>query len=44
MMQLFNLINARKINDELNVFSGFYKNYMFCGVFIFIAAGQVIII
>lgn len=34
-MQLFNQINARKLGDrELNVFSGFFNNWMF----IFIAA------
>ncbi len=44
LMQLFNLVNARKINDELNVFSGILKNWMFLAVFAFIAVGHVIII
>lgn len=28
-MQLFNQFNARKINDELNVFSGLWKSKAF---------------
>lgn len=43
-MQIFNLINARKINDEINVFDGIHKNWMFAMVWIGIAAGQVIIV
>ena len=29
-MQIFNEINARKLNNELNVFSGILKNRIFC--------------
>jgi len=32
-MQLFNQINARKIGPELNVFSGFFNNFLFIAVF-----------
>ena len=44
VMQIFNLINARKIHDEINVFEGIFKNWMYIGVWILIAAGQVIIV
>jgi hypothetical protein len=43
-MQIFNLINSRKIHDEKNIFEGIFKNWMFCGVWIGIAASQVLII
>lgn len=44
ILQIFNLINARRIEDEMNVFSGIFKNWMFCGVWIGITISQVIII
>ena len=44
VMQIFNLINCRVINDEINVFSGVFNNYMFIIVFIGIAAGQFVIV
>ncbi len=44
VMQIFNLINCRVINDELNVFSGIWKNWMFAVVFIGISGGQIIIV
>lgn len=44
VMQIFNLINARKINDELNSFSGIFNNYIFFIVFFGCFAGQVIIV
>lgn len=31
-MQLFNEINSRKIHGEKNVFSGIYRNIIFCSV------------
>lgn len=41
-MQLFNQINARKIEDgELNVFSGFFTNFMFLFVTILTFAVQI---
>jgi len=43
-MQIFNMLNARKINDEKNIFSGIFDNYMYIVIFIIIAGGQVIII
>ena len=30
IMQVFNMLNTRKINDELNVFDGLSKNPIFC--------------
>lgn len=44
VMQIFNLINCRVINDELNVFKGLFTNWMFIGVWIGIAGGQIIIV
>jgi Ca2+ transporting ATPase len=34
VMQIFNLINARKIHDELNVFKGVWNNWIFFVVFL----------
>ena len=31
-LQLFNEINARKIEDEYNVFAGLHRNFIFLGV------------
>lgn len=44
VMQIFNLINARKIHDEKNIFDGIFKNYMFVCVWIGIICSQVVII
>ena len=29
MMQLFNFINSRRIQDEINIFEGIFTNYLF---------------
>ena len=42
-MQLFNEINSRKINDELNVFSGLFSNWIFPAVWVIIVGCQCII-
>ena len=42
-MQLFNEINARRINDEYDVFSGLFNGYIFASVMIITIALQVII-
>ena len=42
-MQVFNMINARKIHDELNVFSGVIANRMFCGIWMAIFVIQMIL-
>ena len=40
---IFNLINARMINDELNIFKGFFNNTSFLMIFVVITFGQFII-
>jgi hypothetical protein len=40
-LQLFNQINARKINDELNVFSGIIHSHLFIYIWILEAGLQV---
>ena len=40
-MQIFNMICARKINDELNIFDGVFSNPMFVIIVIAIAGTQV---
>lgn len=42
-MQVFNMLNARKINDELNIFSGICENKMFVIIWIIILFMQVFI-
>jgi len=44
VMQIFNMINARKINDEKNIFAGLFSNPMFLVVWLLIVICQVIII
>lgn len=44
VMQIFNLVGARKIHDELNIFEGMSKNWLFISIVLGIAAAQVIII
>jgi len=39
MMQIFNMLCARKINDEFNIFQGVFTNAMFMGVWIVIVFG-----
>jgi Cation transporting ATPase, C-terminus len=43
LMQVFNMICCRKINDELNVFEGIHKNITFCILWFVIIGGQVLI-
>lgn len=43
-MQIWNMIAARKINDELNLFSGLHTNAMFLSVFVIIIIGQYVIV
>jgi Ca2+-transporting ATPase len=37
--QIFNLISARMINDELNIFARFFENITFLAIVVFIAIG-----
>lgn len=43
-LQIFNMLAARKINDELNIFQGVFTNPMFCGVWLVIVIGQIVIV
>lgn len=42
-MQIFNMINARKINDEINIFEGIFENTTYVIIWVIIVGGQVII-
>jgi Ca2+ transporting ATPase len=42
-LQIFNMINARKINDEINIFKGLLENPTFLIIWIIIVGGQGII-
>lgn len=42
-MQIFNMITARKIHDELNIFEGIHTNIIFIGLWFIICGGQVFI-
>lgn len=39
--QIFNMLNARKIKDEINIFSGIFSSYMYLSVFAIIVLLQV---
>lgn len=39
LMQIFNMICARKINDELNIFEGIFRNFIFITIWIIIIGG-----
>ncbi len=39
LMQIFNMIPSRKINDEWNIFEGLLKNPVFCILFVIIIGG-----
>lgn len=43
-MQIFNMLNARKINDEKNIFDGIFTNPMFLIIWVIIIIGQFIIV
>ena len=44
VMCIFNIINARVINDRLNILKGIFDNLTFCLVFLFISGAQGIIV
>ena len=44
LMQCFNEINSRKIHNELNVFAGIHKNFLFIAIVIGTLIGQVALI
>ncbi|TEA21018.1 Calcium-transporting ATPase 2 [Colletotrichum sidae] len=43
-MQIFKLINSRRIDNELNIFEGITKNKLFALMMAIMAAGQVLIV
>lgn len=44
VMAIFNILNARIINDDFNIFKGLFNNMTFCIVFVFISVAQGIIV
>lgn len=44
VMSIFNILNARIINDDKNIFRGVHKNPIFCLIFVGIIIAQVIIV
>lgn len=44
MMQIFNFLNARRIRDELNIFSGIFNNYLFLAIVFLIVFLQAFIV
>ncbi|TKA82913.1 hypothetical protein B0A55_01148 [Friedmanniomyces simplex] len=43
-MQIFNALNNRRLDNRFNVFEGLTKNLFFCGIFLIMIAGQVLIV
>ena len=43
-LQIFNMLNARKINDEKNIFTGIFSNLMFLIVWFVIIVGQIVMV
>jgi len=43
LMQIINMIPARKIRDEKNIFEGFFTNWMFLGIMVLVLGGQILI-
>ena len=39
--QMFNFINARKLNNDYNVFEGILRSYIFLAIWAFILGAQV---
>lgn len=44
LFQIFNMLAARKIHDEFNIFEGMHTNAMFIGVWLVIVFGQIAIV
>jgi len=44
MMQVFNFVNARKINDEFNIFEGISRNGLFLVIVTVIIGAQLVIV
>ena len=41
VLQVFNFLNARKLNNEYNIFEGLHKSYIFLAILAFIVGAQV---
>lgn len=44
MLQIFNFLNCRKLNDEINIFSGILNNSMFIIIVILIFCLQILLV
>jgi Cation transporting ATPase, C-terminus len=42
LVQIFNFLNARKLNNDFNVFEGIHRSYIFLAILIFIIGAQVL--
>lgn len=43
LMQIINMVPARKIRDEKNILDGFFTNWMFLGIMALVLGGQILI-
>jgi Ca2+ transporting ATPase len=43
-MQIFNQLNARKLDGEINIFSGIFRNPLFIYIVLFTVAMQIILV
>lgn len=43
-MQIFNQINSRKLTNHINVFEGFFNNWLFIGIMIFTFVVQMLLV
>ena len=37
---MFNFVNARKLNNDFNIFEGIHRSYIFIAIWIFILGAQ----
>jgi Ca2+ transporting ATPase len=44
LMQIFNFLNARKINDEINILEGLGRSTLFCIIMVLICVLQYFIV
>lgn len=44
VMNIFNMLAAKKINDEFNIFEGLLSNCMFCCIWVFIVLLQAVMV
>jgi hypothetical protein len=40
-LQIFNFLNARKLNNDFNIFEGLHRSYIFLAILVFIIGAQV---